>query len=504
MRVSVDGRALHRVRADLVVLLARSGALGRLRRERVAGVAVVRELTRRRFTAEAGTASLIAAGGHGVTRHLAVIGLGADRTSAAGRSVLRQAGAQIIASARDVRARTVAVGLDDAVAPTEPADALALLVEGVHLAAYRFAGYRSEPPPPDPRRVTFTGVVRPRERTLRQALRSAEILARATNSARTWINEPASVMTPAAWASDVRAVAGKAGLAVRIDGPKAIAKLGMGALLGVARGSGAEPRFIRLTYRPPGRPGRPLRRVALVGKGVTFDSGGLSLKSAGGMETMKRDMSGGAAVLGAMLAIAKLRPAVEVRAYVPATENMPGAAAMKPGDVLRTAAGRTIEVLNTDAEGRLVLADALAVALGDAPDVIVDIATLTGAVRAALGTRLGGVMGTDATLVRQLVAAGEESGERLWELPLVEAYRANLDSPVADICNIAATPNGGAIHAGLFLREFVGDVPWAHLDIAGVAFTDRDLPGIPRGGVGFGVRLLTRWVCNLAANGTTA
>jgi leucyl aminopeptidase len=188
-----------------------------------------------------------------------------------------------------------------------------------------------------------------------------------------------------------------------------------------------------------------------------------------------------------------------VRAYVPATENMPGAAAMKPGDVLRTASGRTIEVLNTDAEGRLVLADALAVALGDAPDVIVDIATLTGAVRSALGTRLGGVMGTDATLVRQLVAAGEESGERLWELPLVEAYRANLDSSVADICNIAATPYGGAIHAGLFLREFVGAVPWAHLDVAGVAFTDRDLPGIPRGGVGFGVRLLTRWVCNLTS-----
>jgi leucyl aminopeptidase len=201
-----------------------------------------------------------------------------------------------------------------------------------------------------------------------------------------------------------------------------------------------------------------------------------------------------------MLAIAALRPPVEVRAYVPASENMPGGSAIKPGDVVRTPSGKTVEVLNTDAEGRLVLADALTIAVGDAPRAIVDIATLTGAVRSALGNRVGGIMGNDRTLVAALIAAGKLGGERLWELPLVRAYRPDIESPVADLANVAqGGGHGGAIHAGLFLQEFVADVPWAHLDVAGVAFTDRDLPTAPRGGVGFGVRLLARWVLAAAA-----
>jgi leucyl aminopeptidase len=194
-----------------------------------------------------------------------------------------------------------------------------------------------------------------------------------------------------------------------------------------------------------------------------------------------------------MLAIAALRPDVEVRAYVPAAENMPSGSAIKPGDVVRTASGKTIEVLNTDAEGRLLLADALAIAVRDQPDAIVDIATLTGAIRVALGTRVAGVMGNDTELVRALRAAAERSGERIWELPLVDAYRADLTSSVADLRNVAAEGHGGSIHAGLMLREFVDGRPWAHLDIAGVAFADRDLPCTPRGGVGWGVRLLTEW-----------
>jgi leucyl aminopeptidase len=208
---------------------------------------------------------------------------------------------------------------------------------------------------------------------------------------------------------------------------------------------------------------------------------------------MKRDMAGGAAVLGAMLALAALAPPVEVHAYVPASENMPGGSAIKPGDVLRTPSGKTVEVLNTDAEGRLVLADALAIAVADRPDVIVDIATLTGAVRSALGNRIAGIMGNDRALVAALVAAGAQGGERLWELPLVRDYLPELESTVADLANVAAGGHGGAIHAGLFLQEFVGAIPWAHMDIAGVGFTDRDIPNAPRGGVGFGVRLLARY-----------
>jgi leucyl aminopeptidase len=313
-------------------------------------------------------------------------------------------------------------------------------------------------------------------------------------------------MTPRAFAAEAERVLGAAGLEVQVDGPAAIRRLGMGALLGVARGSAEEPRFIRVTYRPRDAhaaagtrpPPRP-RRLALVGKGITFDSGGLSLKRPDGMEHMKRDMAGGAAVLGAMLAIAALRPAVEVRAYVAASENMPGGSAIKPGDVVRTPSGKTVEVLNTDAEGRLVLADALDLAVADRPDAIVDIATLTGAVRSALGIRVAGIMGNDRTLIAALIAAGKQGGERLWELPLVRAYRDDLASEVADLANVAQSGHGGAIHAGLFLEEFVGGVPWAHMDIAGVGFTDRDLPNVPRGGVGFGVRLLARYV--LAAGG---
>ncbi len=341
------------------------------------------------------------------------------------------------------------------------------------------------------RSLVIAGLEARRDRALVAALRRATVLAAATNQARTWINLPAAVMTPTAFAAEAARVGRAAGLAVRVDGPEEIAGLGMGALLGVSSGSAEPPRFIRLTYRPKGK---PAKRIALVGKGITFDSGGLSLKTADGMEHMKRDMAGGAAVVAAMCAIAALRPSIEVRAYVPASENMPGGAAMKPGDVLRTAAGTTVEVLNTDAEGRLVLADALAVALRDAPDAIIDLATLTGAVRTALGTRVGAVMGNDAGLVRALVAAGAAGGERLWELPLVAAYRADLDSTVADLRNVAPEGYGGSIHAGLFLQEFVGGRPWAHLDIAGVAFSDKDLPCSPRGAVGFGVRLLARYV----------
>jgi leucyl aminopeptidase len=211
-------------------------------------------------------------------------------------------------------------------------------------------------------------------------------------------------------------------------------------------------------------------------------------------------MAGGAAVIAAMTAIAALRPPIAVRAYVPASENMPGGSAMKPGDIVRTAAGKTIEVINTDAEGRLVLADALSVAVRDRPSAIVDVATLTGAIRTALGTRFGGILGNDPALVRAVIAAGALGGERLWELPLVRAYRADLDSTVADLRNVAPEGQGGAIHAALVLEEFVGGCPWAHLDIAGVAFTDKDLPCTPRGAVGFGVRLLANYV--LAAAGS--
>jgi leucyl aminopeptidase len=503
MKFRLGDAPLERTAAELAVLVVASDKLARLRQQRSAGPGVVRDLERQRFTGAEGTSVLLRQGRG--SRPLAIVGVGAS-TSANLADAYRRAGDQTIARAREARARTIAVAFlaEPTRLPVERPEALAAFVEGAALTAYGFTEYKSADGLRD--RVPITALtlaqlVAPRDAALRRAVRTAEILADATNAARTWINQPAAVMTPAAFAADAERRARAAGLEVRVDGPAAIRRLGMGALLGVARGSAEEARFVRVTYRPKTRPEAAVRlpRLALVGKGITFDSGGLSLKRPDGMEHMKRDMAGGAAVLGAMLAIAALKPAAEVRAYVPMTENMPGGSAIKPGDVVRTPSGKTVEVLNTDAEGRLVLADALTIALGDEPEALVDIATLTGAVRSALGNRIGGIMGNDAALVAALVAAGKQGGERLWELPLVQAYRADLESPVADLANVAQEGHGGAIHAGLFLEEFVGGRPWAHMDVAGVAFTDRDLPNAPRGGVGFGVRLLTRWVVSAAA-----
>ncbi len=520
MRVQLSDRPLERTTADLLALAVASDDLRALRRHPAAGAAVLADLERQRFAATEGSSILLHAAA-GRQRPLAVLGLG--KASALGTDALRRAGDQLVVRAREARAKSTAVAfvgpheagggrrtraeaagrrrsVETAAAGAPPGpDLIGALVEGVGLASYAFTEYRRDSERVTLGALTIAGLPAPRDAALRAEIRTAEILARATNEARTWINRPAAVMTPTAFAAEAARVAQASGLEVEIAEPAEIAALGMGALLAVARGSSEEPRFIRLRYLPAGvARGARLRRIALVGKGITFDSGGLSLKRPDGMEHMKRDMAGGAAVVAAMTAIAALRPRVEVRAYVPASENMPSGSAMKPGDVVRTVSGTTVEILNTDAEGRLVLADALGVALHDEPDAIVDVATLTGAVRSALGTRVGGVMGNDQALVDALVAAGARSGERLWQLPLVRAYRADLESAVADLRNVAPEGYGGAIHAGLFLQEFAGGRPWAHLDIAGVAFTDRDLPCTPRGGVGFGVRLLARYLLDVA------
>jgi leucyl aminopeptidase len=503
MRLRLDGRPLQRVAAEMLAIAVPDTALRRIREEPAAGAAVARELVRQGFKAGVGSSVLLRAGVAGTKRPLAILGLGPAREVDA--EACRRAAAQLVARAREVRARSAAVAVvpgRDRLALGE-ADVLGALAEGAGLASYAFSEYRRDAERVPLGSLVLAGVTEAGDGGLRRAVRRADVLVTATNCARTWVNEPAAVMTPSRLADEAMRVGKAAGLEVHCEGPGEIARRGMGALLGVSRGSAEEPRFIRLTYRPASgrgaRAGSAPRRIALVGKGITFDSGGLSLKPAGAMEHMKRDMAGGAAVIAAMTAIAALRPPVEVRAYVPASENLPGGGAIKPGDVVRTVTGKTVEVVNTDAEGRLVLADALGVAVCEAPDVMVDIATLTGAIRSALGTRVGGIMGSDPALVRALVAAGSACGERLWELPLVPAYGDDLESEIADLRNIARDPHGGAIHAGLFLRAFVGDTPWAHLDIAGVAFTDRDLPCVPRGGVGFGVRLLVRWVLATAA-----
>ena len=367
------------------------------------------------------------------------------------------------------------------------------LVEGAVLGAWRFdelkTVFEDGERLPEIERVTLLGSDGTALKPLRSGAHAGWILAESQNRARNWVNRPGNVITPAALAEEAKAVAKEHRLKATILDRGGIEKEGLGALLAVARGSEEEPRLIVLEYS--GGKGAPL---ALVGKGVTFDSGGLSLKPAENMETMKYDMAGAAAVLGAVDAIARLGLAVNVVAVVPATENLPSGRATKPGDVIHSYAGKTIEVLNTDAEGRLILADALAYAASKyEPAAIVDAATLTGACVVALGHHAIGLLTPDDALAGELAEAGLRSGERVWRLPLWDEYREALDSEVADLKNVGGRP-AGAITAGSFLREFAGAAPWAHLDIAGTAWSDSDRPYQPKAATGVGVRLLTEWV----------
>jgi leucyl aminopeptidase len=307
---------------------------------------------------------------------------------------------------------------------------------------------------------------------------------------------PSNVKSPRWLATRARRVAASAGLRAGVKDQAALTAEGFAALTAVGAGSSRPPCLVELAYRAPGRR-RARRHVVLVGKGITFDSGGLSLKPSDAMVPMKTDMSGAAAVIGAMSALASLSVAVDVTAVLALAENMPSGSAMRPGDVLRTYDGTTVEVLNTDAEGRLVLADALGYAVSRLrPDVVVDVATLTGAASVGLGKRHAALFSRSDGLAAALTRASEASGERVWRLPLVDDYRSALSSRVADLPNIAtdATVGGGSITAALFLEHFVADTPWVHLDIAGPARADADADEVGKGATGFGTRLLLHWL----------
>jgi leucyl aminopeptidase len=416
---------------------------------------------------------------------LLLVGLGSGDVTA-----WRRAGTRIRRDAEHERARRVAVYVGKV---TPAPDRLAALVEGFHLAGYRFDRYKK--PELGGRRVealALVGDAMPRAAELRPLLDGVAVVVTQVFHARDLVNEPPSTGTPTFLAAHAKRLAKDIrGLEVEVWNPARMAREGLHGVLAVARGAHEEARFIRIRYAPRGAK----RKVALVGKGITFDSGGLSLKPAKSMETMKYDMAGGAAVLSTVAAAAALGLPVDVTGYVPATENLPGHRAQKPGDLIRYQNGKTVEVLNTDAEGRLILADALVLASRAKPDVIVDLATLTGAARVALGSLYACILGTDQGVVDAVLAAGRAVGEPAWQLPLVPEYRDDIKSSVADIKNVGG--EAGTITAALFLQEFVDGVPWAHLDIAGPAFTEKDLPHAPRGATGYGVRLLIEWLRGL-------
>jgi len=332
------------------------------------------------------------------------------------------------------------------------------------------------------------------------AIKAGCAMAEATNFARSLGFEPSNVMTPTELALRAQKMANQEGLGFEALGEDEMKRLGMGALLAVSRGSSEPARLIVLKYEPDGEnvAGASGDLIALVGKGITFDSGGISIKPAARMEEMKYDMCGGAAVLGAMQVFARLRPNVRVIGVVPASENLPSGRAVKPGDVVRSLSGKTIEVVNTDAEGRLILADAITYVISRGATCVVDAATLTGACVVALGETRAAVMGSDQQLIDDLMAAGEQCGERLWPLPLDEDYGEIIKSDIADVKNVG-NRTAGSITAGYFLKHFAGSVPWAHLDIAGTAWTEKEKPYLAKGATGFGVRLMASFVLNRAA-----
>jgi leucyl aminopeptidase len=373
---------------------------------------------------------------------------------------------------------TVPEGLD------RPAVAQAV-AEGVMLGAYRYTALKSDP---EPTHIESLTVVGRGGKRVQAALERGRAVGEAVRIARDLVNQPGGTLTPTAFADRAQELADLRGFDVEVLDRAAIEDEELGGLLGVNRGSVEEPRFVKLAWEPSGK---ARGTVALVGKGVTFDSGGLSLKTTEGMVGMKGDMAGAAAVLAAFAALDAVQPPVRVRGYLPLTDNMPGGDATRVGDVLRIRNGTTVEVLNTDAEGRLILADALAVATDDEPDAIVDLATLTGACMVALGLKTAGLMGNHDGLVDQVRSAAEAEGEPVWPLPLPPDMRKALDSDVADIKNVASHRWGGALIAGVFLQEFVGDdIPWAHLDIAGPADAADEDVETRKGGTGFGVRTL--------------
>jgi len=418
-----------------------------------------------------------------------VVAVGVGPADAVDNEVVRSAAAAAVKAAW--RATSMSTTLLDALpSGADRGRAGQALAEAVVLAAYKFGRYKSDP---KPCALTSVTVVGRGGASVQRGLDRGAAVAAAVELARDLVNEPPGAMTPRDLEKAARRIAKENGLGVEVWDEKRIAAEGLGGLGGVAAGSDQPPRLLRLEYKPDGARGT----VCLVGKGITFDSGGLSIKTGDGMMTMKCDMAGAAAVLAAMSALPALAPKVRVLGYAACTENLPSGKATKPGDVLRFRNGKTTEVLNTDAEGRLVLADALALAVEQGPDAVIDLATLTGACTVALGTDIAGAMSNDDALLADVRAAADRAGEPVWPLPLPDRYRKLIDSEVADIKNIGTGGKGGALTAGLFLKEFVGDTPWVHLDIAGPAFREKDDGYLPKGGTGFGVRtvleLLSAW-----------
>jgi leucyl aminopeptidase len=495
--LSISEAAPTQADADAVVVAVSKGASGPLPGpgakdvDEALGGTLAQTLVTLGATGEAGEVTKIPTAGRLTAPLVAAVGLGEAGDGGDGaadpETIRRAAGAavRVLTASRRSANGTRPAGLRIALAlPAGDGAEVEAVALGALLGAYQFGRYRRNlPPGPALTLLSHAGEAP-------AALQRATVLANAVNLVRDLVNTGPSDLVPAMLAARAEEVAAQSGLTVTVLDEGALAEGGYGGILGVGQGSVHPPRLVRLEYAPAGAS----KVLVFAGKGITFDSGGLSLKPAKSMEIMKSDMGGAAAVLGAMQAIAAFGLPVKVVGYLAIAENMPGGSAQRPSDVLTIYGGTTVEVTNTDAEGRLVLADALARSGADAPDVLVDVATLTGAQVTALGPLVAGVMSNDDQLREAVVSAAGRAGEAMWPMPLPAELRKGLDSPVADLANLPAERDGGMLVAGLFLREFVPEgVRWAHLDIAGPSFNTGEPHGYtPKGGTGAATRALVQ------------
>ncbi len=430
-------------------------------------------------------------------KRVLLIGLGKKKDAT--RDTVRQAMGCVAKRVRQLGAGAFAAPLlGQGIAGASPLDVAQAMAEGALLGLYQFTEYRTDNNGAGKTVASMTLIEPKKERVakLTEGVRRGRAGAEAASFVRDLCNHPSNVMTPSRIAAEATSIGKERGIKVKILEQQEVEQLGMGAFLGVARGSHEPPKFIVLEYR--GAKAKHDKPIVLVGKTITFDTGGISLKPAENMEQMKADMTGGAEVLATIRAAARLQLPLHVVSILPATENMPGGRAIKPGDILKTLSGKTVEVQNTDAEGRLILADGLAYACRLNPAVVVDIATLTGACAVALGQFAIGMFGNQEGLKAKIRDAGARAGERVWEMPLWDDYFEQLKSDVADMRNIGGR-GGGMITAALFLSKFVGDgVPWVHLDIASTDWSERERAYIPKGPTGIGTRLLLQFLIDQA------
>ncbi len=493
MKITVKQGGIQFEEAPLVVVnlfegvTEPGGATGAV--DRALGGAIREIIAAGDFKGKSGETALLYTRGNFPAKRVLVVGLG--KAEKFDLEAVRQASATAARKARDLglpRLATIVHG--GGIGGLPLSDAAQAVVEGTILGLYRYRELKGDEEG-EGRAVEELTLVEFDESKLpevQEGARVGQIVAEAVCLARDLSNRPANLATPTHLAETAQRLAQDLGLRCQVLERADMEALGMGALVGVARGAEEPPKFIILEYGAD-RPNLPT--IVLAGKGITFDAGGISLKPADKMEEMKHDMSGAAAVLATLQAVARLALPLHVVGLVPATENLPSGRAFKPGDVLKALSGTTIEVISTDAEGRLVLADALAYARRFNPAAVIDVATLTGACVVALGHVASGLMGTSETLMARIKAAAQHTGEKVWELPLWEEYAELIKSDVADVKNVGGRP-GGAIIGGMFLKRFAEGYPWAHLDIAGTAYTDKVGPYTAKGATGVGVRLLVR------------